>query len=81
MNEKQKGLYDKLYQFAHDENLNCTNLASLADLLFPEEVKGTDIKDGLINETIRKVIIPYLEVRAKLGKNVMEIFYELEKGG
>ena len=39
------------------------------------------IKDGLINETIRKVIIPYLEVRAKLGKNVMEIFYELEKGG
>jgi hypothetical protein len=57
----------------HDEKRDCTNLATTVELMFPEANDNLTV-------SMRKVIKPYLDVRADLGENIMTLIYELEKG-
>jgi hypothetical protein len=73
MKKEQGEAFNILRKTCHDEGHDCKNLAMLLRVAFPEDL------DDNLTSFIHKVAVPYLDVRAELGENVMQVIYELEK--
>jgi len=72
MNKEQKICFKAIYDFIHDERIQCQNLAAVIDFNFPEI-------DGQVSEVLHKQIKPYLEIRQNLGAETMELMYLLNE--
>lgn len=72
MTKDQRKLYDSIRNMFHDEKHDCTNLAKMIPVLFPEG-EGDDITTEILNS-----LVSILEARAELGARIMDIIYDLE---
>lgn len=73
LTEEQKDHFQKIYRAVHDEYMQCDNLASIIGMVFPVD------SDDPILTPLHEGVAPYLRARAYLGKQTMDLIYELER--
>ena len=73
LSEEQRELFKKLYKFIHDERMNCSNLAGMIAIVFP------DPGENAVSIALHTAVKPCLEMRAGVGGETMQIMYLLEE--
>lgn len=76
LTKRQKEHWERICNLVHDESLNCRNMISMIDILFPEVPMGANQFE--VVKLLKTAIRPYLEMRADLGQKAMELIYEVD---
>lgn len=69
----REACFDAIYKLIHDENMQCTSLAAMIDIEFPDTDADVDVIGACMHEAIK----PYLIHRAQFGKGAMDLMYQL----
>lgn len=71
MNTQQHACFEAIYNFVHDESLNCANLMGYVDMSFP------DPEQGAFAQALHRAVKPYLQARLDLAEAIMLLIRQL----
>ena len=73
MIDKQKNLFRLLYNFIHDEKIQCGNLSAMIEVEFPDRDQDE------VSQALHGYIKVYLDARQVMGATAMEFMYLLDE--
>ena len=72
MTDEQKNLFRLLYNFIHDEKIQCGNLSAMIEVEFPDRDQDE------VSRALHDHIKVYLDARQVTGAMAMELMYLLD---
>jgi len=73
MTDEQKNLFRLLYNFIHDEKIQCGNLSAMSEVEFPDRDQDE------VSRALHDHIKVYLDARQVTGAMAMEFMYLLDE--